>query len=420
MNILLYYPRLFVALFVRPAPRSLAGFHHWTMAQLFFLWNEPWHGHDDSIAAETIRRHWKSEKVESTGSAEIRRAAACAGILYLLFLFYWPFIALLVAIKRGKWRFLSYWNTLVTTLLLYVDWGVRYNPADSLTLTHLSLFTPNLYVAVKTGRRMPDQKHLMHKACRRHGIPTPRVFGPSDTLPASGTYIIKPVAGFGGKGIVFTSDPSPYLSEPGVIVQEVVRNVPELRCFWNTDTLGTIRMMTVRRGDQFELAGPSHIKIPVGDAATDNFSGENLFAMIDSTGRLYDLQTTRQRTPGISHHPTTGLAARNVVIPRYDECIALAQLAHERLAPHLPFFNSDVTITEQGPMLIEINRIPGQPALMFDETVALRFVKATAEAVERVASGRHATPKKISPQSVPPAGPRQTAAAPQPLQLVDV
>jgi hypothetical protein len=30
-------------------------------------------------------------------------------------------------------------------------------------------------------------------------------------------------------------------------------------------------MMTVRRGDRFELAGPAHIKIPVGDAATDNF-----------------------------------------------------------------------------------------------------------------------------------------------------
>jgi hypothetical protein len=412
MNILLYYPRLFIALLVRPAPRSLSGFHHWNMAQLFFLWKEPWHGDDDSIAVETIRRYWKPNKVAHAGNPEIRRAADWARIFYLLFLFYWPLVSLMVALKRAGWRFLPYWNALVTTLFLFADWGSRYNPDDNLTLTHLSMFVPILYVAAKTGRRTPDRKHLMYRACRQHGIPTPRVFGPADTLPADGTYIIKPVAGFSAKGIIFTSDPSPYLSNPGVIVQEVVRNAPELRRLWSTDALGTIRMMTVRRGDRFELAGPSHIKIPVGDAATDNFGRGNVFAMIDATGRLSDLQTTRHRTPGITHHPTTGIAAQEIVIPRYDECIDLAEKAHERLAPHLPFFNSDVTITEQGPMLIEINRIPGLPTLMFDEAVASRFVKATAEAIERVASGRHAISQAASGRRVPPAAIRGAVAIP--------
>jgi hypothetical protein len=418
MNVLLYYPRMFIALFLRPAPRSLAAFHHWNMAQLFFLWNDPWHGDDDSIAVETIRRYWKPKKVAHTGNPEIRRAADWARIFYLLALFYWPFFALLIALKRAGWRFFSYWNTLVATLFLFVDWGSRYNPDDNLTLTHLSMFVPILYVAAKTGRRMPDRKHLMYQACRQHDIPTPRVFGPADALPDAGTYIIKPVAGFSAKGIVFTSDPSPYLNDRRVIVQEVVRNAPELRRLWNTDALGTIRMMTVRRGDRFELAGPSHIKIPVGDAATDNFGRGNVFAMIDATGRLSDLQTTRHRTPGITHHPTTGIAANEIVIPRYDECIELACMAHERLAPHLPFFNSDVTITEQGPMLIEINRIPGLPTLMFDEAVASRFVNATAEAVERVASGQPTASQTSNRRRSPPAT-RRTVAAAQPLQLVD-
>lgn len=418
MNILLYYPRMFIALFVRPAPRSLAAFHHWNMAQLFFLWNEPWHGDDDSIAVETIRRYWKPKKVAHTGNPEIRRAADWARIFYLLILFYWPLVAFLIALKRAGWRFLPYWNTLVATLFLFADWGSRYNPDDNLTLTHLTMFVPILYVAAKTGRRMPDRKHLMYQACCKHDIPTPRVFGAADTLPEVGTYIVKPVAGFSAKGIVFTDDPSPYLGDSRVIVQEVVRNAPELRRLWNTDALGTIRMMTVRRGDHFELAGPSHIKIPVGDAATDNFGRGNVFAMIDPTGRLSDLQTTRHRTPGIAHHPTTGIAAQEIVIPRYDECIGLAQRAHERLAPHLPFFNSDVTITEQGPMLIEINRIPGLPTLMFDEAVASRFVKATAEAIERVTSGRHTVSQTSNCRRSPPAT-RRAAAAPQPLQLVD-
>jgi hypothetical protein len=419
MNILFYYPRLLIALFARPAPRSLAAFHHWNMAQLFFLWNEPWHSEDDSIAVETIRHVSKSQTIIHAANPEVRRSAALIRIFYLLVLVYWPFISLLIAFKRAGWRFLRYWNTLINTLFLFTDWGSRYSPADSLTLTHLSVFVPILYVAAKTGRRMPDRKHLMYQACREHDIPTPRVFGPADTLPTDGTYIVKPVGGFAAKGIFFTSDPSPYQHDPGVIVQEVVRNVPELRRLWNTDTLGTIRMMTVRSGNRFALAGPAHLKIPVGDVTTDNIWQGNLFAMIDPIGRLSDLQSTRHRTPGITHHPTTGIAAQEIVIPRYDECIELAQRAHECLAPHLPFFNSDVTITEQGPMVIEINRIPGFPALMFDETVASRFVEATAEAVERVASGRHTIPQKLNRRSFPPTTPRQMIAAPQPLQLVD-
>jgi hypothetical protein len=142
--------------------------------------------------------------------------------------------------------------------------------------------------------------------------------------------------------------------------------------------------------------------------------------MIDHAGRLSDLQSTRHRTPGITHHPTTGIASQEIVIPRYEECIDLAQKAHERLAPHLPFFNSDVTITEQGPMLIEINRIPGLPTLMFDETVASRFVEATAMAVERVANVRHPIPHESNRGTVPPAATCQAIAAPQALQLVDV
>lgn len=417
MNILLYYPRMFIAFFLRPAPRSLPAFHHWNMAQLFLLWNEPWHGDDDSIAVETIRRCWDPRQVADVEIVEIRRAADWARAFYLLALLYWPFFSLGIAIKRAGWRFLPYWNTLILTLFLFADWGSRYNPDDNLTLTHLSMFVPILYVAARTGRRMPDRKQLMYEACRQNGIPTPRVFRSADELPAAGSYIVKPVAGFSAKGIIFTNDPSQYLDDPGVIVQEVVRNAPELRRLWNSNTLGTIRMMTVRRGNRFELAGPGHIKIPVGDAATDNFGRGNVFAMIDPTGRLSDLQTTRHRTAGITHHPTTGIEAQEIVIPRYGECIELARMAHERLAPHLPFFNSDVTITEQGPMLIEINRVPGLPTLMFDETVASRFVEATADAIERVASGHDAILDGVKSGSFSPAARRGKKRARSSAQL---
>jgi hypothetical protein len=384
MNVLLYYPRLLIALLLRPAPRSLAAFHHWNMAQLFFLWNEPWHDQYDSLAVETARRYVPGREI-LPDDPDFRRASMWARIIYLFVLFYWPLFALLISLHRGKLRFLFYWNELVNTLFLFADRLQTYDPADALTLTHLSLYMPLLYVVAKTGKRMPDKKDLMYQACERHGIPTPRVFDAGSELPPGGAYIVKPVGGFSGKGIVFTSDPSPYFGDPEVIVQEVVRNPPELRRLWNSDVLGTIRMMTVAYGNHFELAGHSHLKIPVGDATTDNFGTGNVYAMVDESGRLSDFYKTRHPSPGIPNHPTTGIAARDIVVPHYDDLVKLALTTHERIAPHLPFFNSDVAITEQGPMLVEINRVPGLPTIMFDKEIAMKFVRATAMAVERLA-----------------------------------
>ena len=108
--------------------------------------------------------------------------------------------------------------------------------------------------------------------------------------------------------------------------------------------------------------------------------------MIDREGRLQTLLNARHVIEGATHHPTTGLAAADFVIPRYEECVQLAIEIHRKLAPHAPFFNSDVTMTEEGPMLIEINRIPGLRRAMFDRELALKFVTATTEALEEAAS----------------------------------
>ena len=404
MNVLLYYPRLFIALFLRPAPRSLAAFHHWNMVQLFLLWNAPWQDENDSLAVETVRKVSKREDVRAD-DPKVRRAALAIRLFYLCVMLYWPFISLLISIRKKKLRFLPYWDVVVNNLFLITDRPKTYDPQDSLTLTHLSLYVPLLYVVTKTGQRVPDKKRRMYERCRECGIPTPRVFGATDTCPSTGSYIVKPIAGYGGQGIVFTSDPSPYVGDSRVIVQEVVRNPPELRRLWNSNTLGTIRMMTLNFGDRFELAGPSHIKVPVGDSTTDNFGQGNVFAMIDRSGRLSPLYKTRNPSAGLTHHPTTGIAAEDIVIPRYEECIELAMMAHQRLAPHLPFFNSDIAITEHGPMLIEINRIPGLPTLMFDEQIVSNFVEATALAVERVTNGQQALANADSSEAF---------AAPQP------
>jgi hypothetical protein len=53
-------------------------------------------------------------------------------------------------------------------------------------------------------------------------------------------------------------------------------------------------------------------------------------------------------------------------------------------------------------MLVEINRVPGLPTIMFDKKIATKFVRATAMAVERLANERSQLPATRHPQQQVP------------------
>ncbi|MEX2306455.1 MAG: sugar-transfer associated ATP-grasp domain-containing protein [Pirellulales bacterium] len=253
------------------------------------------------------------------------------------------------------------------------------------TLSGLSLHIPLLYIASKTGERLPDLKNQIHDHCRACGIPTPSIFTADDhPLPAV-SYIVKPVDGCRAKGLVFTSDPTPYLNDRRVVVQEVVRNCPELRRLWGSDALGTVRLMTVAIGDRYELVC-SLLRIPVGDSRIDNSCHGNGFALVDRGGRLSRFYPLSKLRTSVPCHPTTGVTVEGVVIPRFEDCAELALIAHQRLAPYAPYFNSDIAPTDQGPMLIEVNIMPGLPTLIFDDRLTAKFVHATCLALERALS----------------------------------
>jgi len=151
---------------------------------------------------------------------------------------------------------------------------------------------------------------------------------------------------------------------------------------WGTDALGTVRLMTLATGGRYELAC-SLLRIPIGDSRIDNACHGNAFALVDRGGRLSRVYRKCDGTTGVPCHPTTGVTIEGAVIPRFEECVELALTAHQRLAPHAPYFNSDIAPTDQGPMLIEINNMPGLPTLLFDDCLTTKFVDATRAALER-------------------------------------
>jgi hypothetical protein len=382
MNVLLYYPRLLIALVFRPLPTNHATLTHWIYAHSFFLWNKPWRNSGDSLGMEVLRAHKKSGEPLDPNDPKIKRAVFIGRYVGLFLVFVWPFVSFLLSLRRGR-RFLQHWNELVGALILFLQRPARRSRPNLKTLSGMSLFVPLLYIAGKTGRRWPDYKDEIAAACEQWRLPTPQVFTTADLPLPSGRYFVKPVNGYRAYGCFVTSDASQYVGGPRWVVQEVVKNDPEIRRLWGTESLGTYRFATLLVDEyEYEFVG-ADLRMPVGDSLVDNAFHGNVSSLVDQTGRLGRVHGKNTPSDGILNHPTTGTRVEGTTVPQFQECVDLAILAHRRLAPYSPFFNADIALTEQGPMLIEINSSVGFTARFFNGDNPERFVQSLCRAIAR-------------------------------------
>jgi hypothetical protein len=382
MNVLLYYPRLLIAFLFRPLPTDQISLTYWNYAHSIFLWNKPWRNSGDTLGMEVLRAHKKSGNPLDPDDPKVKRAVCIGRYLSLLLLLLWPFLALLLSLRHGR-RFFQNWNDLVGALILLLQrpqLRARPNPK---ALSGMSLFVPLLYIADRTGRRWPDHKDEIAAACKQWRLPSPRVFTTADLPLPLGKYFLKPVNSYRGFGCSTTDDPSTYVGDPNWIVQEAVKNDPEICRYWETDALGTYRFATLLVDENEYEYVHAELRLPVGDSLIDNTSQGNVNCAVDKTGRLGLLFGKNGQQEDPLHHPTTGVRVEGTVVPRFQECIDLALLAHKRIAPCSPFFNADIALTEQGPMLIEINSSVGFSARFFGDENRERFVHALCQAIAR-------------------------------------
>jgi Sugar-transfer associated ATP-grasp len=380
MNVLLYYPRLLVAFLFRPLPTDQVSLTYWNYAHSIFLWNKPWRNSGDTLGMEVLRAHKKSGDPLDPNDPKVKRAVFIGRYVSLLLVLLWPFLAFLLSLRYGR-RFFPKWNDLVGTLILFLQRPERSARRNPKALSGMSLFVPLLYIADRTARRWPDHKDEIAAACKQWRLPSPRVFTTADLPLPTGKYFVKPVNSYRGFGCFLTEDPSAYIVDLNWIVQEAVKNDPEIRRYWGTEALGTCRCATLLVGDQeYECVG-ADLRMPVGDSLIDNPSQWNVGSWVDKTGRLGLLFGKNVPEAGVLCHPTTGIRVEGTILPRFQECVDLALLAHKRLAPRSPFFNSDIALTEQGPMLIEINSSAGFSARFFNEDKPERFVQALCRAI---------------------------------------
>ena len=142
-----------------------------------------------------------------------------------------------------------------------------------------------------------------------------------------------------------------------LLFERKIKQTQQLSAF-NPSSVNTVRFMTTLMPTGEAKVIATFIKIGRSGAFVDNAGGGgNVDAGIDvETGKIYgsiEFNGFRKTRP-IDCHPDTGAQLNNVVIEHWEEICAQLCRFQQRL-PFLKAIGWDVAITDDGPVIIEIN-----------------------------------------------------------------
>jgi hypothetical protein len=147
----------------------------------------------------------------------------------------------------------------------------------------------------------------------------------------------------------------------GYLIQERLDPHPELAVL-ASPRLSTVRMMVLNEGGA-QLIRASW-RAPAGESHADVLWRGNLLAQVDiETGRILRVVQGRGLDCRVvEDHPETGARLLGARLPMWAEARALA-LRAAAAAPKLALTGWDVAITDQGPVVIELEPDGGDPAV---------------------------------------------------------
>lgn len=120
----------------------------------------------------------------------------------------------------------------------------------------------------------------------------------------------------------------------------------------------TVRLMTLVDKEDVNVVGAT-LRLGSGRGPTDNLCGGGVVAGIElESGRLSKVVSLESDTPNyFSSHPMSGVEVSGKILPDWAEVVKLAVESAKKLA-FLPCIGWDIAITDNGPIIVEINSRP--------------------------------------------------------------
>lgn len=232
-----------------------------------------------------------------------------------------------------------------------------------------------------------SDKEVCQQLCDGSGLAMPQMLGtidPSQDYPRDlrrilmsapgGRAVIKPTRGSAGKGVLLgtVEGEDIWLERSGErvsledfilpgrsVVQRFISLDPELA---RLSPAASIRIVTVLTRDGRVIFLATEINMAATDSFLSNWSEGGVAVIVDpDSGRLREVGHDRDAREHLES-PLTGVRFADFVIPRWDEILELAERVQKTFS-YYKMLGPDITLTEDGPMLYEINATPDLAAL---------------------------------------------------------
>ena len=126
-------------------------------------------------------------------------------------------------------------------------------------------------------------------------------------------------------------------------------------------SVNTIRVYTVRPEDGEPHVIYACIRMGNSDRPVDNINAGGMYAVVDlETGKIAGPACDKEFHV-YERHPRSGTELPGYQIPMWDKVMDLCHAAAAKI-PGMGYVGWDVAITEDGPLFIEANNLPGHDA----------------------------------------------------------
>jgi len=225
-----------------------------------------------------------------------------------------------------------------------------------------------------------DDKEICYQICKSYYLPLPKQYGCIDTSDdyrnrivsilesnPNDTLIIKPVRGAGGKDIVLANKQegaitirdgletyglNEYELKNRSVVQKYLKQHQSLQKI--SSTFNTIRVVTMlTKASDFLLVG-AFIRFGVASSYVDNLCSGGIAVGVDvASGKLFNVAYDFN-SQNYACHPTSGIYFSEITIPLWGDIVSLAEKT-QSCFKYYKLLGLDIGVTEDGPVLIEIN-----------------------------------------------------------------
>ena len=140
------------------------------------------------------------------------------------------------------------------------------------------------------------------------------------------------------------------------LIEEGIHQHPDINKIY-PGAVNTIRFLMIRKDGKNHIVFVA-IRMGHNGMCVDNFDNGGMSAQInEKTGEIYTVAVDGENKT-YTHHPFTGAQITGSYIPMFDKCLEMVDEACN-VVPQIRYVGWDVTVTENGPQLIEGNRYPG-------------------------------------------------------------